>query len=103
MKKCIPCEDKSVVPLTNDEITNELLKIPGWSVVNKQLMKKFSFADFVSAMDFANRITDIAEEEGHHPDLRISYGTVEVTTSTHSLGALTHNDFILAQRISLVV
>ncbi len=102
MKKCIPCEDKSVVPLTNEKIIHELSRIPGWTVANKKLSRKFSFPDFVSAMDFANRITDIAEEEGHHPDLRISYGTVEVVLTTHSLGALTHNDFIVAGRIARV-
>jgi 4a-hydroxytetrahydrobiopterin dehydratase len=70
-------------------------KMPG----DRRLSKTFLFPDFQKALDFVNRAGAIAEQEGHHPDLHLAWGRVDVTTSTHDAGGLTENDFILAARI----
>ncbi|MEK7106659.1 MAG: 4a-hydroxytetrahydrobiopterin dehydratase, partial [Patescibacteria group bacterium] len=63
------------------------------------LVKQFKFSDFAEAMNFANKITPIAEREGHHPDVHVSYGKVVVELSTHAIKGLSENDFILAAKI----
>jgi 4a-hydroxytetrahydrobiopterin dehydratase len=74
-----------------------------WDVVDEiKIRKEFVFPDFVTAMDFANRVGDIAEEEGHHPDLHIYYGKVIVELWTHAIGGLSENDFIVAARINQI-
>ncbi len=103
-KKCKPCEG-GTLPLTPRDVraftTN--LTVP-WQVTggNKQISRTFRFNDFASAMDFAVAIGKIAEEERHHPDLHVSYGKVIVELSTHAVGGLTQNDFILARKIELL-
>lgn len=67
-----------------------------------RIRKKFKFEDFNKAMQFVNRIADIAQEQGHHPDIFISYNRVTITLFTHSIGGLSVNDFILASRIDLI-
>lgn len=66
---------------------------------NKKIQKKFSFPDFLAAMTFVNRVADIAEQEGHHPDIHIFYNKVTIELSTHSIGGLSKNDFIVAAKI----
>ncbi len=90
--------------MTNDEIKEQLQKLKGWSIGSEEkvLSKSYDFSDFLSAMDFANKITDIAEQEQHHPDLQISWGRVVVHLSTHSLGGLSVQDFILAEKIDTI-
>jgi 4a-hydroxytetrahydrobiopterin dehydratase len=73
---------------------------PGWEIGEKSIERTFRFKNFVAAMDFANKITAIAEEENHHPDLHISWGKVRVELSTHSVGGLSINDFIVAAKIN---
>ncbi len=99
-KKCIPCEG-GTLPLTQSEITELLPKVSVWVVSPylKKLSKEYSFENFSTAMGFANEIAQIAEEEGHHPDLLVSWGKVGVELSTHSIGGLSENDFILAAKI----
>ena len=70
----------------------------GWSVVDDALEREFRFADFRAAIDFVNRIAEVAEEENHHPDITISYNRVTVRWSTHSAGGITARDAELAQR-----
>lgn len=76
-------------------------EIPTWSLSSnaKSISKEFKFQNFVEAMDFANKITPIAESEGHHPDLSVGWGKVGVELSTHAIGGLSANDFILAAKI----
>jgi 4a-hydroxytetrahydrobiopterin dehydratase len=72
----------------------------GWHVVNgERLEKQFQFPDFGRALEFANRVGGIAEEQGHHPDIFLTYGEVRIQTWTHKAGGLTENDFILAAKI----
>ena len=74
--------------------------VPDWRVVEgRELAKTFLFPDFREALAFVNRAGAIAEEEGHHPDLLLAWGRVDVKTSSHDAGGLTENDFILAAKI----
>jgi 4a-hydroxytetrahydrobiopterin dehydratase len=73
----------------------------GWEVVNgHHLHRKFTFPDFKTALDFVNRVGAVAEEQGHHPDILLGWGKVEVTTFTHSVDGLTDSDYLLATSIN---
>ena len=85
--------------LSDDEIEAMLRERPGWSREGDSLVREFKFEDFQASIDFVNRITPPAEEMNHHPDIAISWNTVDLTLSTHSEGGLTENDFELAARI----
>ena len=72
-----------------------------WEVVNAHhLTCRYGFRDFAKAMAFANRIGDLAEAEGHHPDITVGYGKLEILLYTHAVDGLTRNDFILAAKIA---
>ena len=97
-KRCVPCRG-GVPPLTGEEIAKLLPQVPGWQVVHDHhLSKTLSFPDFVSALDFVNRAGAIAEQEGHHPDLYLSWGRVEIRIWTHKINGLTESDFYLAAK-----
>jgi len=75
-------------------------QVNGWLVVEAHhLTKAYTFPDFKTALEFVNRAGAIAEQEGHHPDLCLSWGKVEVKTWTHKIDGLTESDFILAAKI----
>lgn len=97
-KKCMPCEGG--VPKLSHEQADELLKeIPTWQRRDDKLFKNFRFKNFVKAMEFVNRMAQVAEEEGHHPDFTVHYNQVEVHIWTHAINGLSENDFILAAKI----
>jgi 4a-hydroxytetrahydrobiopterin dehydratase len=103
-KKCVPCESK-VPPYTRAEIDAHLpmLKLP-WEVIEeKKLSHTFQFKDFQEAMAFINRIAEVAENEGHHPDMYIFYSRVRIELWTHFIGGLHENDFIMAAKIEKLV
>jgi 4a-hydroxytetrahydrobiopterin dehydratase len=85
--------------LSDDEIEGRLGDRPGWKRDGDSIKRQFKFDDFQGSVDFLNRITPVAEEMSHHPDVCISWNTVDITLSTHSEGGLTENDFELAQQI----
>lgn len=99
-KKCVPCEG-GVPTIKGGQIENYTCQLKSkWQVVDeKMLRREFPFEDFKAAMGFANKVGDIAEEEGHHPDLHIFYGKVVVELWTHAIGGLSENDFIVAAKI----
>lgn len=102
-KTCIPCQG-GMPALTSTEIENLIKELEkGWTL-NKigHLYRVYPFNDFQKAMDFANKIAEIAEKEGHHPDLKIAWGKCEVETWTHKINGLTESDFILAAKIERV-
>lgn len=74
-------------------------EVPLWILRENAVEREFKFADFRRALDFVNRVAYVAEEEGHHPDIFISYRLVRLTLFTHKIGGLTQNDFILAAKI----
>jgi len=98
-KKCIPCRG-GVPPLGADEIIPLAKQLGGWDVVdNHHLFKSFSFPNFVTALAFVNKIGDLAEHEGHHPDIYLAWGKVGVQIFTHKVDGLTESDFVLAAKI----
>lgn len=98
-KKCAPCEGP-VPRLTPDEIRPFAAAVPAWKVKeDRKLERRFTFADFLAAMAFVNRMADLAEAEGHHPDFAVQYSLVDVTIWTHAICGLSENDFILAAKI----
>lgn len=98
-KQCTPCQGG--VPPFPPEKTAELLKqLNEWNVENNHhLSKTHTFPDFVTALDFTNRVGAIAEEQGHHPDLYLTWGKVKIDIWTHKIDGLTESDFILAAKI----
>ena len=86
------------------EVERYLGKVTGWSHSgHHRISRTFVFPDFVGALAFANRIGEIAEAEGHHPDLLVAWGRVEVTIWTHKVNGLTESDFILAAKIDQLI
>jgi 4a-hydroxytetrahydrobiopterin dehydratase len=100
-KKCIPCENKNMPPLTIEEIAPLLIQVKEWTLSEdkKKISKNWVFKDFLKAMNFVDQVADVAEAEGHHPDIHISYNKVTLELSTHSIGGLSENDFIVAVKI----
>jgi len=104
-KKCTPCQG-GVPPLTEEKATALLKELSqGWRI-NKigHLYKEYKFDNFMDPLEFTNKIAVIAETEGHHPDITISWGVCKVEIWTHKINGLTESDFILAAKIeSLLV
>ncbi|MCC7369403.1 MAG: 4a-hydroxytetrahydrobiopterin dehydratase [Chloroflexi bacterium] len=101
-RQCAPCEG-GVPALTPEEISLLLLQVRGWRVIDgKKLTKTYTFSDFAKALAFVNRAGTVAEAEGHHPDLLLSWGRVVAEVWTHAIGGLSENDFILAAKLDQV-
>lgn len=101
-KHCVPCRG-GVPPLKGAELEKLKGQVSGWDVVNEHhLARTFPFPDFQKALDFVNRVGAIAEQEGHHPDLYLSWGKVGVQIWTHKIDGLTESDFILAAKVDAV-
>ena len=99
-KSCVPCRG-GAPPLKGEELDDLWRQIPGWEVVEEHhLRRRFRFKNFREALDFVNRVGELAEEQGHHPDVRFGWGYAEVTVYTHKIDGLTESDFILAAKIS---
>src|SRR5947209_6770100 len=97
--KCVPCRG-NVPPLKGADLDRLRVEVPGWEVVDEHhLRKAFKFPDFKQALDFVNRAGAIAEEQGHHPDILLTWGKAEITIYTHKIDGLTESDFILAAKI----
>lgn len=103
-KKCRACES-GTPPFTPSQIQDYLSKLKTkWEVLdNIKLKKEFLFKDFKEAMAFVNKIAEIAEQEGHHPDLYIFYSKVKIELWTHAIGGLSENDFIMATKIDNLI
>lgn len=112
--KCVPCEG-GVPKLTPEEAAGFLRQVQGWTLDVEEgggaerrgridrIRKQITFKDFVTAMSFLNEVARIAEEEGHHPDFALhGWNKVDFTISTHAIGGLSRNDFILAAKIDAI-
>ena len=98
-QKCVPCMG-GTPPLTATQIAPLQAQLDGWTVEqNKKLEKSYRFKNFVQAVEFVNALTEIAEREGHHPDLYVRWGEVRVYLWTHKIDGLTESDFIMAAKI----
>jgi 4a-hydroxytetrahydrobiopterin dehydratase len=85
--------------LGEEEIDARLGELVGWQREGDAIVKEFELDDFAGSVEFINRLTPVAEEMNHHPDLRVSWNKVVVSITTHSEGGLTGNDFELAKSI----
>jgi 4a-hydroxytetrahydrobiopterin dehydratase len=98
-KSCVPCRGETP-PLKGGQIAQLHAKLDeGWNVQDEQrLEKEFKFDDFAQALAYVNQVGRIAEEEGHHPDIYLTWGKVKLTIWTHKIGGLTESDFVLAAK-----
>jgi 4a-hydroxytetrahydrobiopterin dehydratase len=97
-RQCVPCRG-GVPPLNGDEIKDFLRQLDGWQVINEHhLQKTYQFKDFRESLNFVNQIGELAEEQGHHPDICFGWGKAEVTIWTHKIDGLTESDFVLAAK-----
>ena len=106
-KECIPCEGNTPA-FDYSEIHQFLKKIDGWEVKqndqkNYYLEKSFKFKNFLTSQSFVNSVGDIAEKEGHHPDIGFGWGYARIKIHTHAINGLAENDFILAAKIDKII
>lgn len=98
-KHCVACSGDTPA-LKAEEVFRLHQQIPDWDVTSgRKLVRRFEFEDFVAAMEFVNRVADLAEAEGHHPNITIDYRRVTFTVWTHAIDDLSESDFILAAKI----
>ena len=100
-KKCVPCEG-GVPKYSLDEAKDQLQKLSGWRLTHdgERIRKDWLAKNFMAAIDFFNRVAEVAESDGHHPDLHLEgYRKVAIELYTHAIGGLSENDFILAAKI----
>jgi 4a-hydroxytetrahydrobiopterin dehydratase len=101
-KTCVPCRG-NIPPLAGKNLDALASQVPEWKVVDgHHISREFKFPDFVQALAFVNKVGAIAEEQGHHPDILLSWGKANVTTWTHKINGLTESDFILAAKIDKI-
>ena len=102
-RTCVPCRG-GVPPLKGEALEAVHRQLPdaaSWHVINEHhLHRSFEFPDFKQALAFVNRVGAVAEEQGHHPDILLKWGKVEITLWTHKIDGLTESDFIMAAKIS---
>jgi 4a-hydroxytetrahydrobiopterin dehydratase len=98
-KTCVPCRG-GIPPLKGEELAALERQVDRWNVIEEHhITKTFTFPDFREALKFVNRVGELAEEQGHHPDISLAWGKVGITTWTHKINGLTESDFILAAKI----
>ena len=105
-KKCVACDGK-IPPFNIDEIHKYLKKVDGWDVKqdesnNFYLIKEFKFENFINSQKFINKVGNIAETEGHHPDIWFGWGYAKIKIFTHAIKGLAESDFILAAKIDKI-
>jgi 4a-hydroxytetrahydrobiopterin dehydratase len=104
-KHCVPCEDDGFPALTPEQAKDFIEHTPLWSLNEEStsIHRVFRFADFKTALAFVNEVGKVAEEEWHHPDIKLGWGKVEVKITTHSIKGLSENDFIVAAKVDLLL
>lgn len=99
---CVPCKG-GTPPMNRDQIATLHPEVTGWEVIDdKKLSRNFRFKNFATALGFVNRIGEVAEQQGHHPDLCFGWGYVNVEVWTHKIDGLTESDFIFAAKIDVL-
>jgi len=99
-KTCVPCKG-GTPPLKGEELDEFSRQVPEWEVVEEHhLRRRFRFRNFRESLRFINEVGELAEEQGHHPDISFGWGHAEITVWTHKIDGLTESDFILAAKIS---
>ena len=98
-RQCVPCRG-GVPPLKGDEVRGLLGRLADWQAVSEHhLLKTYRFQDFSEALAFVNRVGELSEEQGHHPDICFGWGKAEISIWTHKIDGLTESDFVLAAKI----
>lgn len=100
-QKCVPCEEGAPT-LTGEEVKNYIQNIPDWELIDddSKIKREYAFGNFSEAIQFINKVAEIAEAEGHHPDICLyDFKKVRFELWTHKIGGLHKNDFILAYKI----
>ena len=99
-RKCAPCEG-GVAPLAAEAAWKLAAEVPDWkvSIEPPRVSREFKFKDFAGAMKFVNRVAELAEAEGDHPDIHVHWNRVELVLWTHDIGGLSENDFIVAAKV----
>ena len=98
-KTCVPCRG-GIPPLKGQELKKLHEQVPNWQVSNEHhLTREFKFPDFRTALDFVNKVGELAEQQGHHPDILLKWGSAGITLWTHKIDGLTESDFIMAAKI----
>jgi 4a-hydroxytetrahydrobiopterin dehydratase len=101
-KTCVPCKG-GVPPMKGRELERLMKLVPQWKAVNEHhIGRAFAFPDFKKALEFVNRVGEVAEQQGHHPDILLSWGKAEITLWTHKIDGLTESDLIMAAKIDLL-
>jgi 4a-hydroxytetrahydrobiopterin dehydratase len=103
-KKCVPCEG-GIPKVSDSDAREQLKKLPGWELTpeGKSIRKKWTMKNFMAGINFFDRVADLAEQEQHHPDLHLQgYRNAAIEISTHAIGGLSENDFILAAKIDKI-
>jgi 4a-hydroxytetrahydrobiopterin dehydratase len=100
-KKCVPCEGKGIKAFDLVQANDYIAQLNGWELDEKaqKISKTYKFKDFIGAINFVERVADIAEMEEHHPDIHVYYNKVTLELWTHAIGGLSENDFIVAAKI----
>lgn len=100
-KMCVACEGKDIKPLNRAGAGEYMTQVSGWNLSEdgKMISKEYKFKDFVEAIKFVNNVAEIAESEGHHPNIKINYSRVLLELWTHAIGGLSENDFIVAAKV----
>lgn len=106
-KKCVPCEG-GIPALDLSEIHKYQKKVDGWDVKSNEkkiyfLEKNFRFKNFLESQKFVNKVGEISEQEGHHPDILFGWGYAKISITTHAIEGLSENDFILAAKIDRII
>ncbi len=98
---CVPCTGK-LAPLQRSESLQFVAEVSGWVLdeENKSIWREFAFKDFQAALAFINRVGELAESEGHHPDIHCWWNKVKLVLTTHAIGGLSNNDFVMASKIN---
>ncbi len=98
-KMCVPCKGE-IPPLKGAELEELRRQVPEWEVVEEHhLRRRFRFKNFLESLTFVNQVGELAEEQGHHPDIAFGWGYVEISVWTHKLDGLTESDFIFAAKV----
>ena len=98
-KTCVPCRG-GVPPLKGRELAAFQDQLPGWEIIEEHhLTKTFKFPGFRPGLEFVNKVGELAEQQGHHPDVHLAWGSVSIKIWTHKIDGLTESDFILAAKI----
>jgi 4a-hydroxytetrahydrobiopterin dehydratase len=97
--ECVPCRG-GVPPMKGEELGKLSAQLSGWQVVNEHhLQKSYRFQNFTESLAFVNRVGELADQQGHHPDICFGWGQAEITIWTHKIDGLTESDFVLAAKI----